>query len=82
MTTRQLDAADHAAELTPYLRFWVFGWRNGSVLPVGVGDKFCDLIPPLLEKKYLKTIYNCHSCCVMLTMGVVTSIFPCRERQG
>jgi len=28
MTTRLPDAADHAAELTPYLRFWVFGWRN------------------------------------------------------
>jgi 5-methylcytosine-specific restriction endonuclease McrA len=24
--------------------------------------KFYDLIPPLLEKKYLKTIYNCHQC--------------------
>ena len=24
--------------------------------------KFYDLIPPLLEKKYLKTIYNCHLC--------------------
>lgn len=24
--------------------------------------KFYDLIPPLLEKKYLKTIYNCHEC--------------------
>jgi len=24
--------------------------------------KFYDLIPPLLEKKYLKTIYNCHKC--------------------
>ncbi len=26
------------------------------------GDKtFYDSIPPVLEKKYLKTIYNCHS---------------------
>lgn len=25
-------------------------------------EKFYDLIPPLLEKKYLKTIYNCHKC--------------------
>ncbi len=24
--------------------------------------KFYDFIPPLLEKKYLKTIYNCHEC--------------------
>jgi len=24
--------------------------------------KFYDFIPPLLEKKYLKTIYNCHKC--------------------
>jgi ribosomal protein L37AE/L43A len=24
--------------------------------------KFYDLIPPLLEKKYLKTIYCCHEC--------------------
>jgi len=44
----------------------VFGWRNGSVLPVVVGEKFCDLILPLLEKKYLKTIYNFRSCRVML----------------
>jgi hypothetical protein len=24
--------------------------------------KYYDFIPPLLEKKYLKTIYNCHVC--------------------
>jgi 5-methylcytosine-specific restriction endonuclease McrA len=24
--------------------------------------KYYDLIPPLVEKKYLKTIYNCHVC--------------------
>jgi ribosomal protein L37AE/L43A len=24
--------------------------------------KFYDLIPPLLDKKYLKTIFNCHQC--------------------
>jgi len=24
--------------------------------------KYFDFIPPLLEKKYLKTIYNCHEC--------------------
>jgi len=24
--------------------------------------KFYDFIPPLLEKKYLKTIYDCHKC--------------------
>ena len=31
--------------------------------------KFYDLIPPLLEKKYLKTIYNCHRCAQTLTKG-------------
>jgi len=24
--------------------------------------KYYDIIPPLLEKKYLKTIFNCHEC--------------------
>jgi len=33
--------------------------------------KFYDLIPPLLEKKYLKTIYNCHSCAGTLEAGDV-----------
>ena len=28
--------------------------------------KYFDLIPPLLEKKYLKTIYNCHECAATL----------------
>jgi hypothetical protein len=31
--------------------------------------KFYDLIPPLLEKKYLKTIYNCHECAGTLDAG-------------
>lgn len=31
--------------------------------------KFYDLIPPLLEKKYLKTIYNCHKCAGTLDKG-------------
>lgn len=31
--------------------------------------KFYDLIPPLLEKKYLKTIYNCHECANTLGAG-------------
>jgi len=31
--------------------------------------KFYDLIPPLLEKKYLKTIYCCHECAQTLTKG-------------
>jgi hypothetical protein len=31
--------------------------------------KFYDLIPPLLEKKYLKTIYNCHLCAGTLDAG-------------
>jgi hypothetical protein len=25
-------------------------------------DEYFDIIPPLLEKKYLKTIYSCHEC--------------------
>jgi ribosomal protein S27AE len=31
--------------------------------------KYYDLIPPLLEKKYLKTIYNCHLCAGTLDSG-------------
>jgi hypothetical protein len=31
--------------------------------------KYYDIIPPLLEKKYLKTIYNCHSCAGTLDGG-------------
>jgi hypothetical protein len=31
--------------------------------------KFYDLIPPLLEKKYLKTIYYCHDCAGTLASG-------------
>ncbi len=31
--------------------------------------KFYDFIPPLLEKKYLKTIYNCHKCAGTLNLG-------------
>jgi hypothetical protein len=34
-----------------------------------VEKKFYDLIPPLLEKKYLKTIYNCHQCAQTLNRG-------------
>ena len=33
--------------------------------------KFYDLIPPLLEKKYLKTIYNCHECAETLNKGYI-----------
>lgn len=32
-------------------------------------DKFYDRIPVLLEKKYLKTIYNCHACTQTLACG-------------
>jgi hypothetical protein len=33
------------------------------------GDKkFYDSIPPLLEKKYLKTVYNCRNCSGTLDM--------------
>ena len=31
--------------------------------------KYYDYIPPLLEKKYLKTIYNCHNCSQTLMRG-------------
>jgi 5-methylcytosine-specific restriction endonuclease McrA len=31
--------------------------------------KFYDYIPVLLEKKYLKTIYNCHECAGTLNKG-------------
>lgn len=31
--------------------------------------KFYDLIPSLVEKKYLKTIYNCHECANTLNSG-------------
>ncbi len=35
------------------------------------GDKkFYDSIPPLVEKKYLKTIYNCPKCSGGSTMGL------------
>lgn len=33
--------------------------------------KFYDMIPPLLEKKYLKTIYNCHDCASTLDSSSV-----------
>ncbi|MCL4548697.1 MAG: HNH endonuclease [Bacteroidetes bacterium] len=32
-------------------------------------EKYYDSIPSLLEKKYLKTIYNCHDCAGTLTGG-------------
>jgi hypothetical protein len=31
--------------------------------------KFFDFIPPLVEKKYLKTIFNCHRCAGTLDKG-------------
>ena len=31
--------------------------------------KFYDIIPKLVEKKYLKTIYNCHECAGTLDSG-------------
>jgi len=33
--------------------------------------KYYDLIPPLLEKKYLKTIYYCHECATTLSSGCI-----------
>ena len=35
----------------------------------GDDQKFYDSIPPLLEKKYLKTIYNYHNCSGTLDKG-------------
>jgi hypothetical protein len=35
--------------------------------------KFYDLIPPLLEKKYLKTIINCHECAETISGGDLDS---------
>ena len=35
--------------------------------------KFYDLVPPLLEKKYLKTIINCHECAETLSRGDLDS---------
>jgi len=32
-------------------------------------EKFYDIIPPLAEKKYLKTIYYCHQCAGTLMQG-------------
>lgn len=32
-------------------------------------EKYYDSIPPLLEKKYLKTIYKCHGCAGTLSAG-------------
>jgi hypothetical protein len=32
-------------------------------------NTYYDIIPPLLEKKYLKTIYNCHVCAETLDKG-------------
>jgi hypothetical protein len=34
--------------------------------------KFYDSIPPLLEKKYLKTVYNCRNCSGTLANGDLT----------
>jgi len=31
--------------------------------------KYYDLIPALVEKKYLKTIYNCHICAETIDKG-------------
>jgi hypothetical protein len=32
-------------------------------------ETFHDFVPPLLEKKYLKTIINCHRCAQTLGRG-------------
>ncbi len=33
------------------------------------GSRFYDLVPPLVEKKYLKTIFHCHECAGTLDTG-------------
>ncbi len=47
-----------------------FAASDGESRVKGRGDKkLYDSIPPLLEKKYLKTIYNGHRCSGMLDKG-------------
>jgi hypothetical protein len=43
--------------------------REGYRLTHRDDKRFYDSIPPLLEKKYLKTIYHCHSCSGTLAKG-------------
>ena len=60
-------------------QIWACGQCNSAKLRKGLYQffkdkfpaerKFYDLIPPLLEKKYLKTIYNCHICAGTLDSG-------------
>jgi hypothetical protein len=42
---------------------------GGSRLKHRGDKKYHDSIPPLLDKKYLKTIYNCHNCSGTLDKG-------------
>ncbi len=44
-------------------------FQHFKSVPLVPPKKFYDSIPPLLEKKYLKTIYNCHSCSGTLDIG-------------
>jgi hypothetical protein len=60
-------------------QIWACGHCNSSKGTKGLYEffrdkypgerKFYDLIPPLLEKKYLKTIINCHQCAETLNKG-------------
>jgi hypothetical protein len=47
--------------------------RRDSIRSTGLehgnDKKFYDSIPPVLEKKYLKTIYNRHNCSGRLDKG-------------
>jgi hypothetical protein len=45
-------------------------------------EKFYDSIPPVPEKKYLKTIYNCHSCSGTLGKGDPHKPHPFVGREG
>jgi ribosomal protein S27AE len=58
---------------------WACGKCNGAKGTKGLYEfykarmpdekKFYDFVPHLLEKKYLKTIYNCHKCAGTLDKG-------------
>jgi len=63
---------------------WACGRCNGQKGTKGLYEffrekqpgekKYYDVIPTLLEKKYLKTIFNCHQCAGTLDKGPSTSL--------
>jgi hypothetical protein len=46
-----------------------FAFVHKVILKYHGESKFYDLEPALLEKKYLKTILNCHQCAQTLDKG-------------